>query len=59
VPLTGFWIMPFAALSLLLMPFGLEGWALTAMGWGCDALLAVAHWVADWPRSVSVLPSAA
>ncbi len=59
VPLTGFWIMPFAALSLLLMPFGLEGWALTAMGWGCDALLAVAHWVADWPGAIVVLPAPA
>jgi competence protein ComEC len=59
VPLTGFWIMPCAALSLLLMPFGLEGWALAAMGWGCDALLAMAHWVADWPGSVAVLPAPA
>lgn len=59
VPLTGFWIMPFAALSLLLMPFGLEGWALTAMGWGCDALLLVAHWVADWPGAIVVLPALA
>jgi len=59
VPLTGFWIMPFAALSLLLMPFGLEGWALTAMGWGCDALLVVAHWVADWPGAIVVLPALA
>jgi competence protein ComEC len=59
VPLTGFWIMPFAAMSLLLMPFGLEGWALTTMGWGCDALLAVAHWVADWPGAIAVLPAPA
>jgi competence protein ComEC len=29
------------------------------MGWGCDALLAVAHWVADWPGSVAVLPAPA
>ena len=57
VPLTAFWIMPTAALSLLLMPFGLEGWALQAMGWGCDLLLWVAHWVADWPGAIAVLPS--
>jgi competence protein ComEC len=57
VPLTAFWIMPTAALSLLLMPFGLEGWALQAMGWGCDLLLWVAHWVADWPGAIAVLPA--
>ena len=57
VPLTAFWIMPFAALSLLLMPFGLEGWPLQAMGWGCDLLLWVAHWVAGWPGSIAVLPA--
>ena len=45
------------ALSLLLMPFGLEGWALQMMGWGCDLLLWVAHWVADWPGAIAVLPS--
>ncbi len=59
VPLTGFWVMPCAAVALLLMPFGLEGWALSAMGWGCDALLVVAHWVADWPGAVIVLPAPA
>jgi competence protein ComEC len=57
VPLTAFWIMPTAALSLLLMPFGLEAWPLQAMGWGCDVLLWVAHWVADWPGSIAVLPA--
>jgi competence protein ComEC len=57
VPLTAFWIMPCAAMSLLLMPFGLEGWALQAMGWGCDALLWVAHWVAGWPGAIAVVPS--
>jgi competence protein ComEC len=57
VPLTAFWIMPAAALSLLLMPFGLDAWPLQIMGWGCDVLLWVAHWVAGWPGAIAVLPS--
>jgi competence protein ComEC len=57
VPLTAFWIMPMAALSLLLMPFGLEWLPLQAMGWGCDALLWVAHRVAGWPGAIAVLPA--
>ncbi|MEZ5831543.1 MAG: ComEC/Rec2 family competence protein [Dongiaceae bacterium] len=57
VPLTAFWIMPFAALSLLLMPFGLDGWALQVMGWGCDLLLGIAHWVAGWPGAIAILPA--
>ncbi|MGH6893359.1 MAG: ComEC/Rec2 family competence protein [Dongiaceae bacterium] len=57
VPLTAFWIMPAAALALMLMPFGLEGPALQVMGWGCDLLLTVAHWVAGWPGAVAVLPA--
>ena len=34
VPVTGFWIMPWAVLAMLLMPFGLEGMALTPLSWG-------------------------
>ena len=57
VPLTAFWIMPFAVLTLLAMPFGLEAPFLQAMGWGCDLILWVAHWVAGWPGAIAVLPS--
>jgi competence protein ComEC len=57
VPLTAFWIMPFAALALLSMPFGLEWPFLQAMGWGCELLLWVAHWIADWPGAIAVLPA--
>lgn len=57
VPLTAFWIMPLAALTLLAMPFGLEWPFLQAMGWGCELLLWVAHWIADWPGAIAVLPA--
>ncbi|MBI1273917.1 MAG: DUF4131 domain-containing protein [Alphaproteobacteria bacterium] len=56
VPLTGFWIMPAALLSYLLMPLGLEGWAVTVMGWGVEAMLAIARTVAAWPGAVATIP---
>lgn len=57
VPLTGFWVMPLAVLALIAMPFGLEHWPLQAMGWGCDLIIAIAHWVADWPGAVVLIPA--
>ena len=39
VPITGFWIMPWGLVALILMPFGLEGIALAPMGWGIDAVV--------------------
>jgi competence protein ComEC len=49
VPLTSVLIMPAGMLAAVLMPFGLEGPALAVMGWGCEAVLAVAREVAGWP----------
>lgn len=56
VPLTAFWIMPWAVFAVLLMPLGLEGLALTPMGWGIDLLLATAATVAGWPSAVLQVP---
>src|SRR3546814_10249031 len=36
VPLTGFWIMPWAVIACALMPFGLDAFALAPMGWGVE-----------------------
>jgi len=55
IPITGFWVMPFLILSLLLMPFGLENLALTPAGWGIEAILWTARTVAGWPGAVSVV----
>ena len=52
VPITAFWIMPFALLAFILMPFGLEALPLWMMGQGIDLVVATA-------QSVSSLPSAA
>jgi competence protein ComEC len=43
VPLTVFWIMPFGLIALILMPFSLDEYSLTIMGWGISILL----WIAD------------
>jgi competence protein ComEC len=57
VPITGFWVMPWAMVSCLLMPFGLESWGLVPMGWGVDAIIGVAELVAGWPAAVRVVPA--
>lgn len=57
VPLTAFWIMPWAVIAMALMPFGLEGLALAPMGWGIDLVIGVATRVAGWPGAVSLTPA--
>jgi competence protein ComEC len=57
VPITGFWIMPWALVACLLMPFGAEALALTPMGWGIDAVTAIAQHVTAWPGAVLAVPS--
>jgi competence protein ComEC len=57
VPLTGLWIMPWLVLAVILMPFGLEDVALVPMGWGVDAIIAIAAYVAGLPNAVSVVPA--
>ncbi len=57
VPVTALWIMPWAVLATLLMPLGLEGPALSAMGWGIDAVLWVAASVSAWPGAVRHVPA--
>ena len=56
VPLTGFWVMPWALLMFLLLPLRLEAIALVPMGWGVEGVNRVAVWVASWPSSAITLP---
>ncbi|MGH6976658.1 MAG: ComEC/Rec2 family competence protein [Stellaceae bacterium] len=57
VPITGFWVMPWAIVACLLMPLHLEGLALAPMSWGIDAITAIAKGVTSWPGAVLTLPS--
>ncbi|BBK42882.1 competence protein ComEC [Allostella vacuolata] len=57
VPLTSFWVMPWAVIAVLAMPFGLEAWPLAAMGWGVEAILRAAAWIARWPGAAWTVPA--
>jgi competence protein ComEC len=57
VPLTGFWVMPWAMVASLLMPFGLESWGLVPMGWGVAAINGIATTVAAWPGATMAIPA--
>jgi competence protein ComEC len=57
VPITGFWVMPWAMVSCALMPLGLESWSLAPMGWGIELIAAIARMVTSWPGAVVVLPA--
>ncbi|MBV9824427.1 MAG: ComEC/Rec2 family competence protein [Alphaproteobacteria bacterium] len=56
VPISGLWTLPWGVIACLLMPFGLERLALVPMGWGIDATIAVAQWVATLPGDIWVMP---
>jgi len=57
VPVSGFWIMPWAVIAGGLMPFGIEDLALVPMGWGVAVVIETAHMVAAWPGAVWVIPT--
>ncbi|NQV55398.1 MAG: ComEC/Rec2 family competence protein, partial [Rhodospirillales bacterium] len=59
VPIATLWIMPAAILGMFMMPAGLEQFALVPMGWGIDAVVAIAKFVAGREGAVmgiSALP---
>ncbi|MFI4988171.1 MAG: ComEC/Rec2 family competence protein [Alphaproteobacteria bacterium] len=57
VPVTALWVMPWAIVAYVLMPFGLEGLALPSMGWGLHAVIWSAKTIVSWPGSVAILPA--
>ncbi|MCC6982236.1 MAG: ComEC/Rec2 family competence protein [Bauldia sp.] len=55
-------VMPFAILTILLMPFGLEAAPLAVMGWGIEIMNGIAYRVAEWSNgggAVRMAPSLA
>ena len=50
-PVIGLVIMPFMLLSMLLMPFGLDGPTLKLTGWGVEKVNEITAWVASWPNA--------
>jgi competence protein ComEC len=52
MPVMGFWVMPAAALSVMLMPFGAEQGALAWLGQGIGVMTAMGRWVSGLPGAV-------
>jgi competence protein ComEC len=57
MPVMGFWVMPAAALSVALMPLGLDGFALAILKQGIAVMLGMGRWVSGLPGAVSLSPA--
>jgi competence protein ComEC len=57
VPLAGVWVIPWALVSCLLMPVGLEAMGLVPMGWGLTLIERIGHWTAGLPSAALDLPA--
>ena len=57
MPVMGLWVMPAAALSVVLMPFGAEGFALHLLGEGVAVMVEMGRWVSALPGAVSLAPA--
>ncbi len=56
-PPIDFLVMPAMVIALIAMPFGLDEWPLRLMGWGIDAMMAIAKWVASFPGALIAVPA--
>lgn len=56
LPVVSLVIMPFAVISVLLMPLGIEGFAVSVMGWGIDRMVDVGVLVAGWSEGLTGNP---
>jgi competence protein ComEC len=56
-PPIDFIVMPAMVIALLAMPFGLDEWPLKFMGYGIDAMMAIAKYVAALPGALVAVPA--
>jgi competence protein ComEC len=56
IPVISLAVMPFAVLSVVLMPLGLEAWPLAALGKGLEMVIAISDGVAALPGAQRVIP---
>ena len=56
-PPIDFLVMPAMIVALIAMPFGLDEWPLKLMGFGIDAMMAVAKFVASFPGALIGVPA--
>jgi competence protein ComEC len=55
MPVMGFWVMPMAALSVAMMPLGLEALPLHLLGIGIEVMLTMGRFVSGLPGAVSLV----
>ncbi|WP_407692735.1 ComEC/Rec2 family competence protein [Rhizobium herbae] len=53
MPVISIFVMPFALLAMLLMPFGLDRYPLLVMGQGLDWMISIATMVSSWGGEVT------
>ncbi len=56
IPVISLAVMPFAVLSVVLMPLGLEEWPLAVLGKGLETVLSISDQVAALPGAQRVIP---
>ena len=56
VPLTGFWILPWGLIALVLMPLHLAALALIPMAWGIKLIILLTARIAAWPDAMLRIP---
>ena len=59
LPLISAIVMPAALMGMIALPFGLDAPVWWAMGWGVEAMLVMAGWVAAIPYAVIAVPAPA
>lgn len=54
MPIVTVLVMPLVLISVLLMPFGLEAWSLTALGCSIEVVVIIAQWVASLGSNIAI-----